>query len=66
MVALVASNGFSRTRVRTGFSLGIAVLAGEGTAMERDYDWATAVHLEDLPEPEEIGRRAGDVSQLHA
>ena len=28
--------------------------------MERDYDWATAVHLEDLPEPEEIGRRAGE------
>ena len=60
LVALVASNGFSRTRIRTGFSLGIAVLAGEGTAMERDYDWATAVHLEDLPEPEEIGRRAGE------
>ena len=60
LVALVASNGFCRTRVRTGFSLGIAVLAGEGTAMERDYDWATAVHLEDLPEPEEIGRRAGE------
>ena len=60
LLALVASNGFSRTRVRTGFSLGIAVLAGEGTAMERDYDWATAVHLEDLPEPEEIGRRAGE------
>jgi len=60
LVALVTSNGFSRTRVRTGFSLGIAVLAGEGTAMERDYDWATAVHLEDLPEPEEIGRRAGE------
>ena len=60
LVALVASNGFSRTRVRTGFSLGIAVLAGEGTAMERDYDWATAVHFEDLPEPEEIGRRAGE------
>ncbi len=60
LVALVASNGFSRARVRTGFSLGIAVLAGEGTAMERDYDWATAVHLEDLPEPEEIGRRAGE------
>ena len=60
LVALVASNGFCRTRVRTGFSLGIAVLAGEGTAMERDYDWATAVHLEDLPKPDEIGRRAGE------
>lgn len=59
-VALAASNGFGRSRVRTGFSLSAAVLAGEGTAMERDYDWATAVHFEDLPAPEEIGRRAGE------
>ncbi len=59
-VALAASNGFARTRVRTGFSLSAAVLAGEGTAMERDYDWGTAVHFEDLPSPEEIGQRAGE------
>lgn len=59
-VALAASNGFARTRVRTGFSLSAAVLAGEGTAMERDYDWATAVHFADLRSPEEIGRRAGE------
>jgi PmbA protein len=59
-VALAASNGFARKRVRTGFSLSAAVLAGEGTAMERDYDWGTAVHFEDLPDPDEIGRRAGE------
>jgi PmbA protein len=59
-VALAASNGFARQRVRTGFSLSAAVLAGEGTAMERDYDWGTAVHFEDLPDPVEIGRRAGE------
>ena len=59
-VALAATNGFARKRVRTGFSLSAAVLAGEGTAMERDYDWATAVHFEDLLAPEEIGRRAGE------
>ena len=59
-IALTTSNGFSRTRVRTSFSLSAAVLAGEGTNMERDYDWATAVHFKDLPEPEEIGKRAGE------
>jgi PmbA protein len=59
-VALAATNGFARTRVRTGYSISAAVLAGEGTAMERDYDWGTAVHFADLPEPEEIGRRAGE------
>jgi PmbA protein len=59
-VALAATNGFARARVRTGSSISAAVLAGSGTAMERDYDWATAVHIEDLPSPEEIGRRAGE------
>ncbi|MBT6096614.1 MAG: TldD/PmbA family protein [Rhodospirillaceae bacterium] len=59
-VALAATNGFARRRVRTGFSLSAAVLAGVGTAMERDYDWGSAVHFEDLPSPEEIGRRAGE------
>ena len=59
-VALAATNGFARSRVRTGFSLSAAVLAGSGTAMERDYDWASTVHFEDLPSPELIGRRAGE------
>ena len=58
-VALATTNGFHRTRVRTSFSLSAAVLAGEGTNMERDYDWATAVHFQDLPTPEEIGQCAG-------
>lgn len=59
-VALAASNGFARSRARTSFSMSAAVLAGTGTAMERDYDWATAVHFDDLPAPELIGRRAGE------
>ncbi len=59
-VALAATNGFARSRVRTGFSVSAAVLAGSGTAMERDYDWASTVHFEDLPSAEEIGRRAGE------
>ena len=28
--------------------------------MERDYDWASVVHGEDLPDPAEIGRKAGE------
>jgi len=59
-VALAATNGFARARVRTGSSISAAVLAGTGTAMERDYDWASAVYLADLPDPAEIGRRAGE------
>jgi len=34
------------------------VIAGSGTAMERDYDFASAVYGGDLRQPEEIGRQA--------
>jgi PmbA protein len=36
------------------------VLAGEGTAMERDYDYSSTVHAADLEDPATIGRRAGE------
>ena len=59
-VALAASNGMAREYRRSGFSLSAAVLAGEGTAMERDYDYSSAVHLADLRAAEDIGRSAGE------
>lgn len=59
-IALAASNGFAGSYVRTSHSVSATVLAGQGTAMERDYDYATAVHLADLEDAAEIGRRAGE------
>ncbi|TCS60629.1 TldD/PmbA family protein [Varunaivibrio sulfuroxidans] len=59
-IAVAASNGFARAYERSSFSLSVSVLAGEGTAMERDYDYTTAVHAEDLKSPTEIGRGAGE------
>ena len=59
-IALAASNGFSGTYARSRCSISVAVLAGEGTAMERDYDFFSAVSAEDLPEPEALGRAAGE------
>jgi len=59
-IALAASNGFAGEYVRTSHSISATALAGQGTAMERDYDYATAVHLSDLEDAAEIGRRAGD------
>ena len=47
-------------RLRSSHAISAAVLAGEGTDMERDYDWASVVHGEDLPDPAEIGRTAGE------
>lgn len=57
---LVTSAGFARTNRGTWHSLSAVALAGEGTGMERDYDWTSAVHAEDLEAPALIGRRAGE------
>ena len=59
-VALAASNGVARDYNATYHSLAVSVLAGTGTAMERDYEYCSAVHAEDLKAPEEIGRLAGE------
>lgn len=59
-VVLAATNGMARAYRRSGFSLSAAVVAGKGTAMERDYDYTSAVHLADLRAAPEIGRAAGE------
>ena len=59
-VTLATSAGFVGSHANSGFSISAAVLAGEGTAMERDYEWATAVHEADLEDAAAVGRRAGE------
>lgn len=59
-VTIVASNGFAGGYARTSHGVSATALAGSGTAMERDYDYATAVHPEDLEDPAAIGRQAGE------
>lgn len=58
-VMLAASNGFAGGYRRSGYSLSCAVLAGEGTGMERDGEWSSAVHFDDLMAPAKVGRNAG-------
>jgi PmbA protein len=58
-ILLAASNGFSGSYRRTGVSLSATAIAGEGTAMERDYDFSSVTHPEDLRMAEDIGREAG-------
>src|SRR6185295_14579566 len=58
-VLLVTSNGFNGGYRRGGYTLSCAVLAGEGTGMERDYEWTSAIHLEDLMPAGRVGRNAG-------
>jgi PmbA protein len=66
-ITLVASNGFHGSYGRSHHSVGVSVLAGEGTAMERDYEHASAVYGSDLEDAAAVGRRAGEkaVKRLH-
>jgi len=59
-IALATSGGFSGAYRSTGHSVSASVVAGEGSTMQRDHDWHSARHLEDLDPAEEIGRRAGE------
>jgi PmbA protein len=59
-LTLVASNGFAGSFAATGHSISVSVLAGSGTAMERDDDFTTAIHGSDLRDPKMVGRRAGE------
>jgi len=59
-IALATSEGFFGRYAGTHHSIGVAVLAGEGTAMERDYDSASARHTGDLEAADAIGKRAGE------
>ena len=60
VIALATSSGFFGGYAGTSHSIGVAVLAGEGTGMERDYDHASARHASDLRAAAEIGRHAGE------
>jgi PmbA protein len=60
IVALATSGGFSGAYRRTGHSCSAAVVAGEGSAMQRDYAFHSVRHLGDLEPAADIGRRAGE------
>ena len=59
-IALATSDGFHGRYAGTSHGIGVAVLAGDGTAMERDYDHASARHAADLENAADVGRRAGE------
>jgi len=59
-IALVTSSGFTGTYATSSHSIFASVIAGEGTAMERDYDFSSARHTADLDAPEKIGTKAGE------
>lgn len=57
---LATSDGFTGSYMKSGFSISAMMVAGEGTGMERDYEFDTSVHIADLKDASEIGRLAGE------
>src|SRR5205814_8697981 len=50
-IALAASNGFAGFYSGSSQGISASVIAGAGTGMERDYDFASAIHAADLRDP---------------
>ncbi|MEQ1754964.1 MAG: TldD/PmbA family protein [Micropepsaceae bacterium] len=57
-VALVTSGGFAGRYATTSISVSVSVIAGEGTNMERDYDFSSSRHVADLGDAQQVGRNA--------
>ena len=58
-LAIATTTGFVGGYGTSGHSTSASVLAGEGSDMQRDYDWHSARHLADLRSAEDIGLEAG-------
>ena len=59
-IHLTASNGFSGGYTRTDRGISCVAIAGEGTAMERDYASESRIFQADLPSATEIGALAAE------
>jgi PmbA protein len=59
-IVLVTSQGFSGHYLASRFGRGVSVIAGKGTKMERDYEFSSRIHFNELEAPESIGRKAGE------
>jgi len=59
-MVLVTSTGFHGTYLRSSQGFSMTAISGEGTGMERDYDFSSAPHAEDLDSPTSVGKKAGE------
>ncbi|WGS00522.1 TldD/PmbA family protein [Bradyrhizobium sp. ISRA443] len=59
-MVLVTSTGFHGAYLRSSQSISTTAISGEGTGMERDYDFTSALHASDLDSPVAVGRKAGE------
>ncbi len=59
-LVLATSGGFSGSYSVSNFGRSVSVLAGQGTAMERDYEFDSRVFYSDLDDPDVIGKSAAE------
>jgi len=59
-MVLVTSHGFRGATIASRHGIAMTAIAGDGTAMERDYDYSSTMHASDLENAQTIGRRAGE------
>jgi PmbA protein len=59
-MVLVTSHGFRGATIASRHGIAMTAIAGDGTAMERDYDYSSTLHASDLENAQTIGRRAGE------
>jgi PmbA protein len=59
-LVLVTSHGFHGATIASRHGIAMTAIAGNGTGMERDYDFSSTLHAADLDSAETIGRHAGE------
>jgi len=59
-MVLVTSTGFCGSYLRSSHGVSMTAIAGEGTGMERDYDFSSVLHGADLAPPDGVGRKAAE------
>lgn len=59
-LVLATSHGFSGAYSASRFGRSVSVIAGEGTKMERDYDFDSRLYFADLRDAADIGRVAAE------
>ena len=59
-MVLVTSHGFRGAYLGSRHGVSVMAIAGEGTGMERDYEFSSRQHFSDLDAPDWIGRTAAE------
>jgi PmbA protein len=59
-MVLVTSRGFRGAYLGSNHGFSMTAISGEGTGMERDYDFSSALHAADLDAADAVGRKAGE------